>query len=126
MKRRTFLGCATASAVGLTADKLQAQTEEKKKRTRCKITVLKRTLNQDLYLKYRGKKGRPCQVFKEGQEFLVESAWSPPEGFCAWAWADIRTYLQGLFAGQKYGGAEVFVACCTDGFRPVLFKMERT
>lgn len=125
MKRRTFLGCATVSAVGLTADKLQAQTEEKKKRIRCKITVLKRTLNQDLYLKYRGKKGRLCQVFKEDQEFLVESAWSPPEGFCAWAWADIRTYLQGLFAGQKYGGAEVFVACCTDGFRPVLFKLER-
>ena len=47
--------------------------------------------------------------------------WYPPEGFCDWAWADIRTYIGLVHAG----GMEQTVACCTDGFRPVFFKLER-
>ncbi len=94
--------------------------------TACKITVLKRTINQDLYKEYRGKEGSKCEVFKEGQEFILEyPPFSPPEGFCPWAWADIRTFLHGIYGGIQYGGSDVFVTCCTDGFRPVLFKLEK-
>jgi uncharacterized repeat protein (TIGR04076 family) len=44
-----------------------------------------------------------------------------PEGFCGWAWADI----QKLVYGMARGGQKVFVTCCTDGYRPVVFKLER-
>ena len=98
---------------------------KKEEKTICKITVLKRTIHQDLYEKYRNKKGNLCEVFTEGQEFLVESPFSPPAGFCEWAWADIRPFIHGIHAGMRYGEADVFVTCCTDGFRPVLFKVER-
>jgi uncharacterized repeat protein (TIGR04076 family) len=93
---------------------------------KCKITVLKRTIHQDLYEQYRGKPGNLCEVFTEGQEFIIDSPpFAVPEGFCQWAWADIRPFLHGIYGGIRYGGADVFVTCCTDGFRPVLFKVER-
>ena len=96
--------------------------EEKKY---CKITVLKRTIHQDLYEELRGKQGNLCEVFTEGQEFRIDGpSFAPPEGFCAWAWADIRPMLHGVQGGMRYGGSDAFVACCTDGFRPVLFKIE--
>ena len=94
-------------------------------RQSCKITVLKRTIHQDLYQEYRGSPGNPCEVFKEGQEFIIQDpSFAPPDGFCPWAWADIRPFLHGIHGGMQYGGADAFVTCCTDGFRPVLFKIE--
>ena len=99
--------------------------EDKMKKKLCKITVLKRTIHQDLYKEIRGEEGVPCEVFKEGQEFILDSpSFSVPDGFCPWAWADIRSFLHGIFGGVKYAGKNAFVACCTDGFRPVLFKIE--
>lgn len=44
-----------------------------------------------------------------------------PEGFCGWAWAD----MQKLVYGMARGGQDVFVTCCTDGYRPVVFKLEK-
>jgi uncharacterized repeat protein (TIGR04076 family) len=44
-----------------------------------------------------------------------------PEGFCGWAWADIQDKVWGM----ARGGANVFVTCCTDGYRPVIFKLEK-
>ena len=121
MLRREFMGCAAAAA--LSAQPSAQQTEPTKK-TRLKITVLRKTLNTDLHQKYRNSPGQVCSLFEEGQEFILDSPYGPPKDFCQWAWADIRHYLQGMFGGFKYG-SDVFVACCTDGFRPVLFKIER-
>ena len=63
----------------------------------CKITVLKCTFHQDLANTYKtgevAQQFGPCQVVHEGQEFFAEKPWFPPEGFCAWAWADIRQYV---------------------------------
>ena len=38
---------------------------KKEEKTICKITVLKRTIHQDLYEKYRNKKGNLCEVFTD-------------------------------------------------------------
>ncbi len=57
-----------------------------------------------------------------------------PEGFCAWAWADISKMVVSLMAGASFDrglfekwmkDGSSAVACCTDGFRPVIFKLER-
>ena len=44
-----------------------------------------------------------------------------PEGFCDWAWADIRVFIHDVTAGMM----DRTVACCTDGYRPVFFLLER-
>jgi uncharacterized repeat protein (TIGR04076 family) len=97
---------------------------------KCKITVLKRMLNQDLaqeYLETEGKWGA-CEQFSDGQEFVLEDPYRMPEGFCLWAWADIRGDVMTIVTGgdppwiKQHG---VSIAGCTDWFRPVIFKVER-
>ncbi len=88
----------------------------------CRVTVLKRSVQQEFSDRYRNGQVKQCDVFKDGQEFTVTQPWSAPEGFCQWAWADIRTYIMANF----HGGELPMVACCTDGFRPVFFRIERS
>jgi len=95
--------------------------DEKTPPATCKITVLKKTLQDEFVELSSSGDVSICSVFEEGQEFVIESPWNPPEGFCNWAWADIRTYIHMVNAG----GYDTMVACCTDGFRPVFFKIER-
>jgi uncharacterized repeat protein (TIGR04076 family) len=96
--------------------------------TKCKITVLKRTLNQDLVDEYMKEKSTLCDQFKEGQEFVVEAPWAQPAGFCPWAWADLRPYIFAVATGADFPWSkrpDVTLGCCTDGYRPVVFKIER-
>ena len=90
-----------------------------------KITVLRRLFHQDIVDQYAAHPERwaPCSHFEDGDEFVTskETPWEMPEGFCGWAWADI----QKLVYGMARGGQDVFVTCCTDGYRPVIFKLER-
>jgi len=97
---------------------------------KCKITVLKRTLNQDLVQEYLETKGSfdACEQFSDGQEFVLEDPFEMPKGFCTWAWADIRSDIMTIMAGGnppwiKQRG--VAITGCTDWFRPVIFKVER-
>jgi len=92
-----------------------------------KITVLKTLVNQDLIAEYGKDVVAPCDRFHEGQEFVLTSS-DKPEGFCAWAWADIQRDAMIV----RYGGnipwikhAGTHIVCCTDGLRPVVFKIER-
>ena len=102
------------------------------KRHQQKITVIKKMTATEIY-------GSPlpeladdftpyCNRFEVGQEFLInEKAEKPPE-FCAWAWHDIFPVVTtlrcgGNFPWMKKGGT--YYACCTDGARPVFFKIER-
>ena len=91
-----------------------------------KITVLRRTLNQDFLEEHADSQWEPCQRFAEGQEF-VSSGMSMPEGFCSWAWCDVYKCVMTLALGGNFLGVPpgVFVTCCTDGYRPVFFKLER-
>ena len=93
-----------------------------------KITVLKRVQTGDLVNEY-GKEtyDTECPKLVEGEEFLVKN-YNIPEGFCSWAWADIQRDVIVLAMGcdflwmKKKG---TMISCCTDGLRPVIFKLER-
>ena len=126
MERRRFIGCAAAAApllASMAAAQDAGQTKDQpRKKMGCKITVVRRALNQDLADKYApGYKVAVCDRFQDGQEFILSEPWFLPQGFCPWAWADIRQYIMANF----HGGELPLVACCTDGFRPVYFKLER-
>ena len=101
---------------------------------KCKITILKRTIHQDLikeYLTDDCHSLNPCERFQDGQEFVLESEvdfQKVPEGFCDWAWADIRKdVLFVAFGGNMPGYKErgMAITGCSDWFRPVIFKVER-
>lgn len=91
-----------------------------------KITVLKRTVNEDLLRQYAQSIWEPCERLEEGQEFISHGV-NIPEGFCSWAWADIQKYVMTLARGGNFRGVPsgLFITCCTDGYRPVFFKVER-
>ena len=68
-----------------------------------------------------------CNRYKVGDEY-ISKGFSMPEGFCSWAWADIQRdvaflAMDGNFPWIKKKGS--MVSCCTDGLRPVIFKLER-
>ena len=90
-----------------------------------RITVLKKHFHKEFVEKYapNPEDSTECKQFKVGQQFVTsrEAPWEMPEGFCSWAWADI----QKLVYGMARGGQDVFVTCCTDGYRPVVFKLEK-
>ena len=72
-----------------------------------------------------------CPVFVEGQEFIHTPAHMPPmpEGFrCEGAWADIYRHINVLMFGGDFDWMNEkgkYLTCCTDGFRPVIFRLER-
>ena len=95
-----------------------------------KITVLKRLNPTELFNKppatFVPPRGQ-CEVFKDGQEFLVESL-HMPDGFCPSAWATLYGRIQLLAFGGKipwFKEQGVSISCCMDGMRPVIFKLER-
>lgn len=101
------------------------------KRRRLKITVLKRLdpaeLFDDLPVTLKASLG-PCQVFEDGQEIIVDEGLRMPEGFCETAWRNFYHNIRTL----GYGGdlpffeePHVAINSCTDGMRPVIFKIER-
>ncbi len=96
----------------------------------CKITVIKRMAYHDLaeeYMRDASKFGA-CNLFREGQEFIVNDPFRLPEGFCEWAWGDIRHHILMVSGGADMAWMKprnTLIAGCTDWFRPVLFKIER-
>ena len=96
-------------------------------KTNVKITVLKRLFSSNLVDNYTDSNDwKPCEMLKERQEFISENV-EMPSGFCSWAWADIQKYVMALARGANFIGVKpgLFITCCTDGFRPVIFKLER-
>jgi uncharacterized repeat protein (TIGR04076 family) len=71
----------------------------------------------------------PCPIFTEGQELIVSESGGMPEGFCTSAWQTIWGNVRTLSFGgnfpyfKKEKGA--IISCCSDGLRPVIFKLER-
>lgn len=97
-----------------------------------KITVMKKMANQEYAREYckDGIGVCPCQAFEVGQEFYTDM--EKPEGFCEWAWNDIYKYIAIFRSGGNMGDAfswmkenNMVIACCTDGIRPVVFKIEK-
>jgi uncharacterized repeat protein (TIGR04076 family) len=96
-----------------------------------KITVLRRTFNEDMARQYAEPGLKPCPVLKEGQVFYA--GLGKPDGFCDGAWRTIHPYVFALANGVKqfyfndwvrHDG--MAITCCNDGLRPVFFKLEAT
>jgi len=69
-----------------------------------------------------------CELFRDGQEFIVGGDEEMPEGFCSSAWHTISGNVRTLaFGGDLpwYEEKGTAVNCCIDGLRPVVFKLER-
>jgi uncharacterized repeat protein (TIGR04076 family) len=97
------------------------------------ITVLKRFDTNEVFkdLPIKAKYSGPCPVFKEGQVFQVDEHCCRPSKFCTWAWEAMFAIIMTLRFGGNPWYPEYFdepgvaVACCPDGLRPVIFKLER-
>ena len=100
--------------------------------TKCKITVLRKMFNEDYAKQYCvNPETSVCTAFQEGQTFLLDSA-NKPDGFCEEAWSAITRYafafISGagdFFEGSWMKDGNTMIACCNDGIRPVVFKLER-
>ena len=93
-----------------------------------KITVVKKVSNPEVFRRYADRGAHPsCETVEVGMEFVSQGMAMPPD-FCSWAWADIQRdvahlALGGDFPWMKQRGT--MITCCTDGLRPVVFKLER-
>jgi uncharacterized repeat protein (TIGR04076 family) len=108
--------------------------QRRNKMDKCKITVLKRMANRELIEAYMGDEYKerdiaPCPNLEDNQEFIADSPGVVPEGFCAWAWNNIHGEIMTIMSGGDFtpwvNQEGIAIACCTDGFRPVVFKIER-
>ena len=98
-----------------------------------RITVIDKIARQDFQREYGTKEFKDgddttCDKVKIGDTYIYSSGDGVPPGFCAWAWADINRDVEGLknsanFPWIKQEGT--LISCCTDGLRPVFFKIER-
>ncbi|HUT82693.1 MAG TPA: TIGR04076 family protein [Candidatus Bathyarchaeia archaeon] len=101
--------------------------------TKVKITVMKLFGPEDVFgsnhdiRNLSGKLMTKCDLFKEGDEFIVETVMQMPDGFCGWAWRDIYKDLSVLYFDGHFHRVEKDMAyvSCTDGRKPVVFKLER-
>ena len=98
-----------------------------------KITVLRKTLQEDLAREYGAEGLGPCPMLREGQVFYADYA--KPDGLCDEAWKAIYQYVFALAHGAQdglfyYGDwirtPGVAICSCNDGLRPVIFKLEAT
>ena len=102
-----------------------------------KITVVKKTFHSDLVDELTtgpddwregtiGSKANCCHSFDIGHEFISDGT-HMPDGFPDPPWVDIQKYFFILGRGGNMLGVEngTYVTNCTDGFRPVTFKLER-
>ncbi len=104
----------------------------------CKITVLETKVFPELQKEYLADPDSgPCPFFKPGDVFTLKR--NPQQDdfytlmngkFCGEAWDAVSRYvytaLQGGSIMHKWTKDErMMIACCNDGTRPVIFKIER-
>lgn len=104
----------------------------------CKITVLETKVFADYQQAYLANPASgPCPFFKAGDTFVLKRTGERDDfyhlmdgKFCGEAWDCISRYvytaLQGGSIMHKWTNDErMMIACCNDGTRPVIFKIER-
>ena len=94
-----------------------------------RITVLKRTFNEDISKQYRVPGLGLCELHQEGQIF-ISNGWEKPDGLCESAWQSMHSFVFAL----SHGGRDFLkdwmkdensaVISCNDGCRPVVFLLE--
>ena len=109
---------------------------------KCKVTVIDKKLFPELQAEYLADpESGPCPCFEVGQEYLFEREPDKDDfyHFCreldppflgAEAWDAISRYIYTALAGGAImrswtNDERIMVACCNDGTRPVVFKLER-
>lgn len=103
-----------------------------------KVTVIDKKCFTDYQEKYLADpQSGPCPFYNVGDEFIFEryggadDFWYAGHGSqCAEAWDCISRYIYtGLQGGAIMRGwtndGRIMIACCNDGTRPVIFKIER-
>jgi uncharacterized repeat protein (TIGR04076 family) len=96
-----------------------------------KITVIKKVNSKDLYgdkPPAESTEESECPLVELGQEFLIDDLTKYPPGLCAWAFSNIYQDIVHLFLGGDFPWVKekgTAISCCTDGLRPVIFKLER-
>ena len=97
---------------------------------RITITVLKKFNPKDVFghdiMSPKGDIIPTCYVFEEGEELVVTDL-EKPEKFCGWGWKTVLEDIKILDSGDDVSWTEpgVIYSSCTDGVRPVCFKLER-
>ncbi len=107
-------------------------------RHECRITVLEKKCFTEYQEKYLADpKSGPCPFFSVGDEFVLKRT---PERddfyhlmngrFCGEAWDAISRYVYTALQGGSImhgwtNDDRVMIACCNDGTRPVIFRIER-
>ena len=95
---------------------------------KCKITVMKKVLHQDLIEKYENPIEHACDI-EVGQTFVSVDG-EKPKGLCESAWESMRCFVTELACGggNFYDGwmknEKSAMISCNDGFRPVSFYIE--
>ena len=105
---------------------------------KCKVTVIDKKLFPDLQAEYLADpKSGVCPFYEIGDEFIFtrygkqDDFWTQQNGkHCSEAWDCISRYiytaLQGGSIMRNWTNDErMMIACCNDGTRPVIFKIER-
>ena len=100
--------------------------------SRVRITILRREFYEGLLAEHYApdaseRRAERCGVFRDGQTFETSPSCEKPQGFCDWAWADIQRDVASVSLGVGHPWAAprpMAISCCTDGKRPVIFKIE--
>jgi len=101
---------------------------------KCKITVLRTECYKDLQKAYLADpESGVCPMFHEGDVFMVDGDvfWKMMNGkFCSEAWDCISRYVYSALQGGSImkgwtNDEKMMITCCSDGTRPVIFKLER-
>ncbi|MCR5834115.1 MAG: TIGR04076 family protein [Selenomonadaceae bacterium] len=105
---------------------------------KCKMTVIDKKVFGDLQEKYLANpKSGACPFYEVGAEYIFErygdedTFWTQGNGaHCSEAWDCFSRYvytaLQGGSIMRHWTNDEhIMIACCNDGTRPVIFKIER-
>ena len=108
----------------------------------CLVKVIDKKCYEELQDQYLADpKSGPCPCFQVGDEFLFrredgnDDFWHfgrnlDPKFPCAEAWDCISRYIYTALAGGAImkgwtADERIMIACCNDGTRPVVFKIER-
>ena len=105
---------------------------------KCKLTVIDKKVFPDLQEQYLADpKSSACPFYEVGTEYLFErygdedTFWTQGKGaHCSEAWDCFSRYVYTALQGGSImrgwtNDEHMMIACCNDGTRPVIFKIER-
>lgn len=105
---------------------------------KCKVTVIDKKVFPDLQEKYlEDPKSGACPFYQVGAEYFFErygdedTFWTQGKGtHCSEAWDCFSRYVYTALQGGSImrgwtNDEHMMIACCNDGTRPVIFKIER-